>query len=219
LCRWLYVPRGCAVFYVPVRNQHHVPSTLPTSHGFVPKQAKINSPLPKSSKSPFVANFEFVGTIDIAPYLCIPTALKWREELGGEEVVRNYCTTLVQSAAKHVSELLGTEVLDNKTGTLNQCAMANVRLPISVAKAQEVAAKSGLAKDEVGLVVRDWMCSVFLSDYGTFIQTFFYDGAWWGRLSGQVYLDMRDFEWAAQTLKTVCERVENGEWAMAESTP
>lgn len=191
--RWLHVPRGCAIFYVPVRNQHHVPSTLPTSHGFVPKHAKINSPLPKSSKSAFVANFEFVGTIDNAPYLCIPAALMWREELGGEEMVRNYCTTLVQSAAKHVSGVLGTEILDNKAGTLTQCAMANIRLPISVAKAQELAAKAGLAEVEVGLAVRDWICSTFVDEYETFIQIFFYGGAWWCRLSGQVYLDMRDF--------------------------
>jgi hypothetical protein len=192
---------------------------LPTSHGFEPKHAKINSPFPKSSKSAFVANFELTGTIDNSPYLCIPTALKWREELGGEEVVRNYCTTLVKSAAKHAAEVLGTEVLDNKAGTLNQCAMANIRLPVSVAKAQEIAAKSGLRKDEVGLVVRDWMCSTLTGEYETFIQIFFYGGAWWSRLSGQVYLDMRDFEWAAQTLKTICERAENGEWATTGGTP
>jgi hypothetical protein len=192
---------------------------LPTSHGFEPKHAKVGSPFPKSSKSAFVANFEFAGTIDNSPYLCIPTALKWREELGGEEVVRNYCTTLVKSAAKHTAEVLGTEILDNKTGTLNQCAMANIRLPISVAKAQEIAAKSGLGKDEVGLVVRDWLCSTLVGEYETFIQIFFYGGAWWSRLSGQVYLDMRDFEWGAQTLKTICERVENGEWATTGSTP
>jgi hypothetical protein len=27
-----------------------------------------------------------------------------------------------------------------------------------------------------------------------------------------VYLEMGDMEWAAQTLKKVCERVEKGEW-------
>jgi hypothetical protein len=117
------------------------------------------------------------------------------------------------------AEVLGTEILDNKTGTLNQCAMANIRLPISVAKAQEIAAKSGLEKDEVGLAVRDWMCSTLVGEYETFVQIFFYGGAWWCRLSGQVYLDMRDFEWAAQTLKTICERVENGEWATTGGTP
>jgi hypothetical protein len=30
-----------------------------------------------------------------------------------------------------------------------------------------------------------------------------------------VYLEMADMEWAAQTLKKLCERVEAGEWAEA----
>lgn len=153
--------------------------------------------------------------MDSSPYLCIPTAVKWREELGGEEVVRNYCSTLVNLAAKHVAGVLGTEVLDNETRTLSQCAMANIRLPISVTKVQETASRSGLEHGEMGLLVRDWIGETAIDGYKTFFQTFFYSGAWWVRLSGQVYLDMHDFEWAAQTLKTICERVEKGDWAAA----
>jgi selenocysteine lyase/cysteine desulfurase len=190
---------------------------LPTSHGFNPVGVKINSPFPKSSHTDFVANFEFAGTMDASPYLCIPTALKWREELGGEEVVRNYCTTLVDLAGKHVAGVLGTEVLDNETRTMSRCAMANIRLPISVAKVQETASRSGLGQGEMRLLVRDWIGETAIDGYGTFIQIYFYGGAWWARLSGQVYLDMQDFEWAAQTLKTICERVEKGEWAAARN--
>ncbi|KAF2127609.1 PLP-dependent transferase [Dothidotthia symphoricarpi CBS 119687] len=220
--KWLHVPRGCAIFYVPVRNQHLIRSTLPTSHGFMPKNAKIGSPFPKSAfveakKSAYVSNFEFVGTIDNAPFLCLPTALKWREELGGEEKIREYCFTLAKQAAQHVAEVLRTEMLDNKTETLSQCCLTNVRLPISVAKAKEAAAKAGLESDEVGSLVRDWVSKTLISDYNTFVQTLFYNGAWWTRLSAQVYLEMGDFEWAAQTLKNICERVDSGEWAVVES--
>ncbi|KAL6704908.1 hypothetical protein ACN47E_007453 [Coniothyrium glycines] len=216
--KWLHVPRGCAIFHVPVRNQHLIRSTLPTSHGFAPRDAQIASPLPKSAfvdgaKSDYVANFEFVGTIDSTPYLCVPTALKWREELGGEEVIRQYCWNLAQNGGKLVAEKLGTEVLENQTKTLSRCCMINVRLPISVERAQANAVKSGLEKDNVGGVVRDWLSKALIDDYGTFMQSLFYGGAWWARLSGQVYLEMSDFEWAAETLKKVCKRVDAGEWA------
>ncbi|KAF2849486.1 PLP-dependent transferase [Plenodomus tracheiphilus IPT5] len=219
--KWLHVPRGCAVFYVPVRNQHLIRSTLPTSHGFQPKAMKIASPLPKAasaddSNSAFTANFEFVGTIDNSPYLCVPDAIKWREGLGGEAKIREYCTTLAQEGSKHVAKVLGTEIMDNSTKTLTQCCMANVRLPISVAKAKEVATKAGVEDGEIGQAVRDWLCKSSIDDHNTFIQCMFYDGAWWTRLSGQVYLDMADFEWAAETLQKLCARIEAGEWAAPE---
>ena len=221
--RWLHVPRGCAIFHVAHRNQHLMRSTLPTSHGFEPRSAQIASPFPKSAfvnagKSKYVGNFEFVGTIDNTPYLCIPAALKWRENLGGEAVIRDYCWTLAQEGAKHIASVLGTDVIDNSTKTLGRCCMANVRLPISVAKAQDVAAQKGIEKEEVGLLVRDWMSHTLIDDYGTFIQSLFNGGSWFARVSGQVYLEMSDFEWAAETLKKVCTRVDDGEWAVVKAS-
>lgn len=220
--RWLHVPRGCAIFHVALRNQHHIRSTLPTSHGFEPRDSKIASPFPKSAfvdggKSKYTGNFEFVGTIDNAPYLCVPDAIKWRESIGGEEKIREYCWTLAQQGGQHVADVLSTERLENNTQTLGRCCMTNVRLPISLAKAQEVAAKSGIDTNEVGMLVRDWMSRTLIDDYDTFVQTLFYGGSWWSRLSGQVYLDMADFEWAAETLKKICERVERGDWAETQS--
>jgi len=217
--KWLHVPRGCAVFHVPVRNQPLIRSTLPTSHGFVPAEMQIASPLPKSApadtdNTPWTANFEFVGTIDSSPYLCIPDAIQWRESLGGESKIREYCTTLAQEGAKHVAKVLGTEVMDNSTKTLTQCCLSNVRLPITVAKAQDVALKAGLGEDDLGMLVRDWLCKTSIDDHNTYIQCMFYQGAWWTRLSGQVYLEMADFAWAAETLKTLCSRAEAGEWAV-----
>jgi hypothetical protein len=95
--------------------------------------------------------------------------------------------------------------------------LSNVRLPLSVATAQGFAAKAGVEQDDVGGVVRDWLSKTLIDDYGTFIQSLYYNGAWWARLSGQVYLEMADFEWAAETLKKICARVEAGEWTGKES--
>ena len=178
------------------------------------EQSAVTTPTASSvEKSAFVANFEFVGTIDNSPYLCTPAALQWRESLGGEEVILEYCRNLARAAGKHVAQVLGTEVLENSTGTLGQCFMSNVRLPISVSRVQEVATQSGIDKDDAGIVVRDWLKKLSSDEYGTFIMIQWYGGKWWTRLSAQVYLEMKDFEWAAATLKEMCERVEKGEWA------
>ncbi|KAF1913000.1 pyridoxal phosphate-dependent transferase [Ampelomyces quisqualis] len=211
--KWLHVPRGCAIFYVPLRNQHLMRSTLPTSHGFMPLRSTIVSPFPKSSKTPFTQAFEFTGTVDNAPYLCVPAALAWREGLGGEDVIRMYCQTLAREGAALVAEELRTEVLENETGSLGGgCCLANVRLPIAVDVAEQHAAGAGIDGCDVGAAVRDWMSKIAIDDYCTFIQSMFYGDAWWARLSGQVYLDMEDMKWAARTLGAICKRVEAGEW-------
>lgn len=124
-----------------------------------------------------------------------------------------YCQTLAREGAKLVAKELGTEVLENKTGTLGgACCLSNLRLPISVSRAKEFAAKAGIDEADVGPSVRDWVSKTLIDDYGTFIQSLFYGGAWWARLSGQVYLDMGDMEWCAETLKDICGRVDKGEW-------
>ncbi|EDU48003.1 CsdB Selenocysteine lyase [Pyrenophora tritici-repentis] len=241
--KWLYVPRGCAVFHVAHRNQHLIRSTLPTSWGFTPASSTFESPFPPKisssqaqaqpgvednaseqsavtmptafsvEKTPFIANFEFVGTIDNSPYLCVPAALKWRESLGGEKAIMSYCHDVARKAGKHVAQVLGTEVLENSTGTLGQCCMSNVRLPISISRVHDVAAQSGINKDDAGILVRDWMKKLSSDEYGTFIMIQWYGGKWWTRLSAQAYLEMKDFEWAATTLKDMCARVDKGEWA------
>ncbi|KAF1832039.1 PLP-dependent transferase [Decorospora gaudefroyi] len=233
--KWLHTPRGCAIFHVATRNQHLIRSTLPTSHGFTPLGTKFVSPFPKPSfspqpgveqnsseqsampppneKSPFVANFEFVGTIDNTPYLCVPAALNWRESIGGEDTIRNYCQTLVRQAAHHIAGVLGTFVLENEAGTLGQCCMANVQLPLSLPTIHATAAQHGIGKEEVGVLVRDWMKKVSKNEYGTFLMVYWYGDVWWTRISAQVFLDMRDFEWGADVLKGLCGRVEKGEWA------
>jgi selenocysteine lyase/cysteine desulfurase len=162
--------------------------------------------------SAFVKNFEFVGTIDNAPYLCIPAAIEWRESIGGEKAIRDYCGNLARDGTKMVAEMLGTEILENSTQTLTQCCMANVRLPLDAAKLTELAAQAGVGEDAVAMLVRDWISRTLVNDYDTFIATMWYSGAWWSRFSGQVYLEIGDLEWAGEVLAKVCERVAKGEW-------
>lgn len=211
--KWLFVPRGCAVMYVPVRNQHLIRSTLPTSHGFTPLPnggAAISNPLPPSKKSSFITNFEFVGTIDNAPYMCIPAGIKFRESCtwqgkSGESAIMSFNQDQARKAGVLVSKILGgTEVLENEEGTLGNCCLSNVKLPL------EFATVAGGDKAKA-VKIAQWIAEILVTEYETFIAILFYADAWWVRLSGQVYLDMSDWDWAGHTLKEVCARVEKGE--------
>ncbi|TKA82679.1 hypothetical protein B0A55_01483 [Friedmanniomyces simplex] len=211
--KWLYTPRGCAVFYVPERNQHLIRSTLPTSHGFIPAPVEgkvINNPLPPTGKSDFVTNFQFVGTMDNSPYLCISAAIEWRSRVTyqgkrGEDAIAAYNFPLAREAGRIGSSALGTEVMENAEGTLGECFFSNVRLPLSYS---EVAGED----HSKAVKIAQWIAKVLVEEYNTFIAIIFYGEAWWVRLSAQVYLTREDFEWAGGVLREVCERVGKGEW-------
>ncbi|KAI0832286.1 PLP-dependent transferase [Hypoxylon sp. FL0890] len=195
--KWLHVPRSSAVLYVPFRNQALMLSSLPTSHGYVSKSRERFNPLPKQHKSVFVNNFQFVGTLDISPYLCAKDAIAWREQvLGGEARIFEYIQRLAREGGRKAAQVLGTEVLENKSGSMSRCATTNVALPL----------KTEEAFNAIG-----WMQEKMMSDYKTFIPLFTHNGRLWARISAQVYLDIEDFEWAGQILLELCERVKRGE--------
>ena len=158
--------------------------------------------------------FDFVGTIDNANYLCIPAALKFRQEVcGGEEAIMNYSIQVAREGGDRAAQILSTEVLDNKEGTLRNCAMANVRLPLTVGSgAGEVKEK------DVGLVTQ-WVMKKSADDYETFLATSLYQGAWWWRISGEAFLDVEDVVWGAEVMKKLCERVKKGEHVVVEGKP
>jgi len=64
----------------------------------------------------------------------------------------------------------------------------------------------GVREEHTGMA-REWMQDTLIADYNSFLPVFQFQGKWWTRLSGQVYLDMSDFEWAGRALKALCERV------------
>ncbi|RBA10028.1 Hercynylcysteine sulfoxide lyase [Fusarium proliferatum] len=208
--KWLHVPRGCAVFYVPQRNQALIQTTLATSHGYVPKLVKRITPLPPSSKSPFVINFEFVGTLDNSPYLCVKDAIKWREEvLGGEDAILEYIWDLNKKGSELVAKKLGTTYMENSTGTLRNCGMANIALPVWTAEGKE--GEVVISAEETQTAFQ-WILNTLIGDYKTFVALFLHGGRFWIRTSAQVYLEIGDYEWLGGVLKEVCERVGKKEY-------
>lgn len=185
------MPRGCAVLHVPLRNQHLIRSTLPTSHGFVPRDSTAPPPSPPG-KSAFVSMFEFTGAADSSPALCIPAALRFREQVcGGEARIMAYCCALAKAGAALIAARLGTRVLQREGG---ECALYNVELPITA----------------TGDRVRAYLMDTFQAEFDTAVPVVFYGGVWWARVSGQVYLEMSDFEFAAEMLAEMCTRVGEG---------
>lgn len=210
--KWLYTARSCAVFHVPHRNQSMIRSPIPTSHAFVPRENRSNQSVPEDQSSEFVSNFAFLGTNDTLPYLTVPDAIKWRREVcGGEEKIQSYCKNLASKGGARVAEILETVVLDNKEHTLTDCYFANVRLPLSLGgnEGESTTSEKNIVKPRPGVeaAVVDWIQRTLVAEYGTYIQAFFFQGAWWVRLSGQVYLELDDFDWAGRVLREVCGRL------------
>lgn len=131
LARWLMVPRGCAILYVASANHHLIRTTFPASWGY-------ETPAMRHSMSPwdcFVRLFLKVSTTDNIPFVCIPMALKWRQEVrGGEERIRDYCRKIAREGGSRMAELLGTEVLGECSSSLQRCCFTNVRLPLNIAQ-------------------------------------------------------------------------------------
>jgi selenocysteine lyase/cysteine desulfurase len=212
--KWLFTPRGCAVLYVPERNQAMMRSTLPTSHGF-----KARSPVEGScstsgetvgTKTDFVSNFEFVGTTDNFAFLAVPAAVRWRQEVcGGENEIRDYCIHLSRKGGQRVAEILGTRILNNTAHTLTDCCMVNILLPITKPTSGEDSLVKG--PDTSPTTVTEWMQQTMIKSYKTFMPVFPFQGSWWVRLSAQIYLEASDFEWAGWTLKELCEKLQEEE--------
>lgn len=201
--KWLHVPRGCAVLYVPIRNQHYIRATMPTGFAFLPESQK-------SGTNNFVANFAAIATTDDTPYLCIPAALEWRKslawnDLAGEEAIIRYNMDLARRGGRLVAVVLGTEVLENTEGTLGECAMTNVRLPLT---------EDILDRPDIGQIT-GWIGKVMNLEHDIAVNVFFYAGACWVRLSAQVYLELKHFEAAAAKLQVVCEKAVRRGWEEA----
>ncbi|KAL6719797.1 hypothetical protein ACLMJK_001718 [Lecanora helva] len=211
--KWLYVPRGCAMFYVPQKNQHLIRSSLPTSHGFKPLpqegRKEIFNPLMSgpSTKNDFEMLFEFVATLDVSPYLCITEALKFRSDIcGGEDEILRYCQNLATEVAQLAAKEFGTEVMQNKEETLTKCFMVNVRLPLTIGNE-----KGGIPEQDT-YTASVWMTSHIADEYDMYSPVFAHAGKFWTRWSAQVYLEVDDFVKGIDALKSICERAQKGEY-------
>ncbi|GMG04155.1 unnamed protein product [Aspergillus oryzae var. brunneus] len=225
-------PDFFTILHVPLRNQHLIRTTFPTSWGYIPPPSSGEiTPTTTQGKSAFEYLFEYISTTDDTPWLCVPAAMKFRTEVcGGEDRIYAYLETLAREAGDIVARALGTEVMqeaglkEGEASQLRRCGMATVRLPIAVSSSSD--AGSGRGGDAVMRVqgedgtsylriqaslvatVSNWFRDTLFEKYETFVPVFQHGGWLWTRLCAQVYLEKGDFEWLGGVLRECCERVE-----------
>ncbi|ELU40633.1 lolT-1 [Rhizoctonia solani AG-1 IA] len=87
-----------------LRNRNIIRSSFPTPHAY--------SSL-KSKKEPdMVSQFEWTGTIDFVPFLSAKHALEFREAVGGEKNINDYCHSLAVRGGARLAEMFKTRVMD-----------------------------------------------------------------------------------------------------------
>ena len=163
--------------------------------------------------------FEFIGTIDDSPYLCVPAAVKYREEvLGGEARITEYIQSIAKRGAEIIADKLGTEILDNEEGTLTKCALQNIRLPIGTctegrfvaAREKEAGVEVVLVEAEKASALTHYLQQTMVQEFKTFIPVLLHRGNWYARISGQVYLDEDDFKFGAEVLLELVNKLRKG---------
>ncbi|KAK4518679.1 uncharacterized protein ATC70_008901 [Mucor velutinosus] len=179
--KWFFTPRGCCILYVPKRNQGYVhPTTITESYKYHTECSDHSS----------FALEQIPPTLDTSPYMCVEAAIKYRESLGGEKVINDYCHDLAVKGGALVADILGTCVLENaaKTVTTN---MVNVQLPI----------RSTITKSDSDIV--NTYLQKLIYEYNTMASPYKHNGTWWVRLCAQIYLDLDDFEIAGKALLAI----------------
>uniref|UniRef100_D8Q269 Aminotransferase class V domain-containing protein n=1 Tax=Schizophyllum commune (strain H4-8 / FGSC 9210) TaxID=578458 RepID=D8Q269_SCHCM len=191
--KWLYAKRGAAVFYVPERNQGIVKASFPVSPYYVS---------PKDRQSPsdnFVVQHNMTATIDWSNFFTIPAALQFRAWLGGEAAINAYTHKLALEGGKRIAEILQTEMMYPDEDSGMELSMVNVALPLpACGKVIEYAFQMKVQ----GLIQRK-----LLEERNLGPTRYYHNGRLWLRVSGQVWLEMEDFEKVGWGVKEVCEEV------------
>ena len=132
-----------------------------------------------------------------------------RKVCGGEEEIRKYCFDVARLGGARVAEILGTEVMGVgfEGSRMTECAFTTVRLPLGFKTGEE-----GQVFDvkEAGKIQK-WLNLTALKEFDTYLQISMHAGAMWVRLSGQIYVEVGDFQWVGERLKELCERVRKGD--------
>jgi len=196
--KWLYAKRGCAVLYVAKRNQTIIKSPFPTSHNYIsPGMTRCPRGLYHLAKPNMLPQFEWTGTIDFSPYLSVEAALDFRESIGGEKQIDEYCHDLAIKGGQLLSKLLGTEMMETEAVELTS-HMVNVALPLVLS----------------ATTTRQGVLALFdrfrdgLLEANCFAATFYHDRKLWTRCSAQIWNELSDFEYVGKVYLPLCKEIQ-----------
>ena len=130
-------------------------------------------------KKGYTNEYSYTGTRDYSAYFSIPDALEFRKAFGEKDIFQ-YMNDLAWEAGKEVVRIWGTEMLileKNRIGSL-----VNVRIPCN---------------DEQILNKANYKA---LYEHNVYVVVFKYnDGNFYTRLSAQIYNELSDYVYAAET--------------------
>jgi len=172
--KWLYASRGCAMMYVAKQHQNTIhPAHITYTY---------------TQPSSYQDEFHSFGTMDYSPFLTVTAALKFREDVGGEEAIMSYNHQLALAGGTYIANVFGTEVLQTED---QMGSMVDVRLPLD-------------NPDDSRLTGAFWTDTLLYEHQEVFAPTYKHGGQWWIRISAQIYNDLTDFELLANAYSTVC---------------
>ncbi|KAK4510466.1 Senecionine N-oxygenase [Mucor velutinosus] len=184
--KWLYAPRGCAVLYVPFRNQRLI-------HPAIINSAYADHSDPADKSVSFQDEFAWPGTTDFSNFMCVEAAVEFRKSIGGEDAIMTYCHDLAAKGGEIAAKILGTKVMANS----GQIAMVNVEIPLTDVKLSDA--------EIIGIFI-----DKLLYEHNCMAPVYKHNAMWYTRLSAQVYNDESDFETVAKAILAVCQELNRG---------
>ena len=172
--KWLYAPKGSCFLWTNPKNINalHPQPTVISSENDVLTEGGM----------PYLRRFAYTGTKDFTGYISISDAFKFREMLGGDEVINGYTHELARSAGDYLVGLWGTGRLSPQSYEAN---LFNIVLPTSsLTKAVDCVEKLYETEGIYMLALKDELSGIVYS-----------------RFSSQIYLEMSDFVRVGELVK------------------
>lgn len=206
LHKWFYTPAPCGLLYVAPENHRKVQS-FPISHTYVANDGTI---LPDDVQSTLLQKkFEKPSSTDFCNYFVVDKAAAFRRDVcGGEAAIIKYIYQLANDAAELFAKDLDGEVLrgsgsdDDESVDMDiRTAMVNVYIPLTE--------KYGIPAEDLPNAIA-LIQENLIRNYNVFFPFLIFQGRAMIRLSGQVYLEMLDFEEGLQALKKSIKDYQTG---------